>query len=152
MAGKKALRDTEKLVLDLHRHKRVDNQVESRVSKGKGPAGIIGSGHEPGTPPFRLSSKNCHSGKGFVLSVRQIHNLCSPVRSSWVAKESWVSILCGSDSSLTMMVGFGGSEAAIIRLKYFSYRFLESGKTRCVAELLTGACGTCTTVISFGQR
>ena len=99
VAGQKALRDTEKLVLDLNKHKMVARNMKAgsrRVSEGQ--ASIIGHGHEPGTLPFHLSSKNRHSGKEFVLSVRQAHHLCGHFR-SWVAKESWVSILCGSDGS-----------------------------------------------------
>jgi len=55
VARKKALRDTEKLVLDLHRHKGVvknSKAVSGRVDEGL--ASIIGGGHEPETPSFHL--------------------------------------------------------------------------------------------------
>jgi len=50
-----ALRDMEKLVLDLHGHKRVAKNMKAESRRvNEGPASIIGDGDEPGTPPFRL--------------------------------------------------------------------------------------------------
>ena len=55
VAGKDALGDTEKLVLDLYRRKRFVKRLKA-VSRwvNEGPTSMIGGGHEPGTLPFRL--------------------------------------------------------------------------------------------------
>ena len=85
--AKKVLGDTEKVALDLHtlredKGRGIKKAALRRISDG--PESMASRGHEPGRPPFRLSS-NTYVGEGLV---RETHHPCQPSR-PW-AKESLV--------------------------------------------------------------